>query len=319
MARIVIETQESGKRIIDKTGPLANPADRDHCIQYMTAVGLLEGRSDGGRLRGRSSVPIRTFGPTSARPWKSLRTPTSRATTSTLSKRSIGNAVQVFFNDGSATERVAIEYPIGHRRRRAEGVPILIEKFERNLRTRLSARQSENIATLCADACPVGRDAGSTVSWTGSWCEGRRDGHCAPADFAAYKGGLDPAEHRPAPDDPAVRRTDHDVLRCTLGGCSWARPYSVVLALLTAVRWLGKPAAVSAEQFVPDSRRGRRDRDAHAPPGSARPGPRRYPMKIARALISLSDKTGLLPFARALAEEFRRRTPLHRRHGEAPA
>ena len=66
-------------------------------------------------------------------------------------KRSIGNAVQVFFADGSATERVAVEYPIGHRRRRAEGIPILVEKFARNLRTRLSARQAEEIGTLCAD------------------------------------------------------------------------------------------------------------------------------------------------------------------------
>ncbi len=149
VARIVIETQESGKRIIDKTGPLSNPADRDHCIQYMTAVGLLkggltaedyedevaaDGRLDG--LRAKMEV-VENAGFT-----RDYLDP---------AKRSIGNSVQVFFTDGSATERVAVEYPIGHRRRRAEGVPILIEKFKRNLRTRLSARQSEGVAELCAD------------------------------------------------------------------------------------------------------------------------------------------------------------------------
>ena len=164
MARIVIETQESGKRIIDKTGPLANPADRDHCIQYMTAVGLLTGgltaedyedeiaadpRLDA--LRARMEV-VENGGFT-----RDYLDP---------SKRSIGNAVQVFFTDGSATERVAVEYPIGHRRRRAEGVPILIGKFERNLRTRLSSRQAEGVAALCADP---ERLAGTAVSHFMNW------------------------------------------------------------------------------------------------------------------------------------------------------
>ncbi len=154
VARIVIETQESGKRIIDKTGPLANPADRDHCIQYMTAVGLLKGtltaedyeddmaadpRLD--HLRDRMEVVENTD---YTRDYLDPQ------------KRSIGNAVKVFFADGSATERVAVEYPIGHRRRRAEGIPILIEKFERNLRTRLSVRQSESVSALCADAARLG-------------------------------------------------------------------------------------------------------------------------------------------------------------------
>ena len=119
VARIVIETQESGKRIIDKTGPLSNPADRDHCIQYMTAVGLLKGgltaedyeddvaadpRLDD--LRAKMEV-VENDGFT-----RDYLDP---------AKRSIGNAVQIFFTDGSSTERVAVEYPIGHRRRARGG------------------------------------------------------------------------------------------------------------------------------------------------------------------------------------------------------
>ena len=149
ITRIVIETQESGKRIIDKTGPLANPADRDHCIQYMTAVGLLRGALTAGDYEDEAAADARL---------DSLRdkmevTENGDFTRDYLdpTRRSIGNAVQVFFADGSTTERVAVEYPIGHRRRRAEGVPILVQKFGRNLRTRLSVRQAENIETLCGD------------------------------------------------------------------------------------------------------------------------------------------------------------------------
>ena len=158
--RIVIETQESGKRIIDKTGPLANPADRDHCIQYMVAVPLLRGgltaddyedaaaadpRLDA--LRARMEV-VENAGYT-----RDYLDP---------SKRSIGNAVQVFFRDGTATGRVAVEYPIGHRRRRAEGVPVLMAKFVRSLRGKLPARQADAILDLCGDparldATPVQR------------------------------------------------------------------------------------------------------------------------------------------------------------------
>ena len=67
-------------------------------------------------------------------------------------KRSIGNAVQVFFKDGSSTDNIDVEFPIGHRRRRSEGIPVLQEKFERNIKTRLSTEQAENILKLCADA-----------------------------------------------------------------------------------------------------------------------------------------------------------------------
>lgn len=147
--RIVVETQESGKRIIDKTGPLSNPADRDHCLQYMVAVPLLKGsltaedyeeaaaadpRIDA--LRARMEV-VENIGFT-----EDYLDP---------KKRSIGNAIQVFFRDGSATERVAVEYPIGHRRRRQEGVPLLIAKFEKNLFSRISQRPATRILGLCGN------------------------------------------------------------------------------------------------------------------------------------------------------------------------
>jgi 2-methylcitrate dehydratase len=158
--RIVIETQESGKRIIDKTGPLANPADRDHCIQYMVAVPLLKGSLDADdyedavahdprldRLRERMEVVENT---------EFTRDYLDPA------KRSIGNSVQVFFRDGTATRRVSVEYPIGHRRRRAEGVPVLLQKFERALRSRLPARNADALLALSGDRarleeCPVQR------------------------------------------------------------------------------------------------------------------------------------------------------------------
>jgi 2-methylcitrate dehydratase len=144
-----IETQESAVRIIDKTGPLHNPADRDHCLQYMVAVGLLKGdltaadyedaaaadpRID--RLRGRMAVAE-----------------DKRFTADYLdpAKRSIGNAVQVLFRDGSTTEKVTVEYPIGHRRRRAEGVPLLLAKFEKNLRTRLPGAAADRVLAATAE------------------------------------------------------------------------------------------------------------------------------------------------------------------------
>jgi 2-methylcitrate dehydratase len=147
--KIVIETQESGMRIIDKTGPLANPADRDHCIQYMVAVPLLEGSLTAEDYEDDVAADPRL---------DILREKMEVKENECFSrdyldpaKRSIGNAVQVFFSDGSSTERVAVEYPLGHRRRRSEGIPLLLAKFERNITTRLSPRQNERILHLCAD------------------------------------------------------------------------------------------------------------------------------------------------------------------------
>ena len=147
---ITIETQEPGVRIIDKTGPLANPADRDHCIQYMTAVPLIFGRlvaSDYDdavandpridRLRARMRV---------------VENPQFTQDYYDAEKRYIGNAVQVTFNDGTRTERIEVNYPIGHRRRRAEGLPILEEKFRTSLAPRLGAERLTKLNDLCRDA-----------------------------------------------------------------------------------------------------------------------------------------------------------------------
>jgi 2-methylcitrate dehydratase len=147
--RVVIETQEPGVRIIDKTGPLANPADRDHCIQYMAAIPLIFGRltaadyEDGvandpriDKLRGQMVV---------------RENPQFTHDYYAADKRYIGNAIQVFFKDGSSTERVAVDFPIGHRKRRAEGMPVLVKKFEASTLEHFSPKQTEAIKALFAD------------------------------------------------------------------------------------------------------------------------------------------------------------------------
>jgi 2-methylcitrate dehydratase len=147
--RIVIETQESGKRIIDKTGPLANPADRDHCIQYMVAAPLAKGSLTAEDYEDDTASDPRI----DALREKMYVIENTDYTRDYLdpAKRSIGNAVQVFFQDGTHTERIAVEYPIGHRRRRAEGVPVLLAKFEQALRAHLPEESAEKILALCSD------------------------------------------------------------------------------------------------------------------------------------------------------------------------
>jgi 2-methylcitrate dehydratase len=147
--RIEIETQEAGVRIIDKTGPLANPADRDHCLQYMVAVALIFGRLTAADYEDEIANDSRI---------DALRARMQVRENEQFSrdyldpdKRAIGNALQVFFADGSSTPRVEIEFPLGHRRRRAEGMPELREKFRRNLRTCFAAERVERLERACAD------------------------------------------------------------------------------------------------------------------------------------------------------------------------
>jgi len=146
---IVVETQESGKRIIDKTGPLDNPADRDHCLQYMAAVGLLKGSLVADDYEHDVAADPRL----DALRDKMRVVENADFTRDYLDadKRSIGNAIQIFFKDGTVTDRVAVEYPIGHHRRRAEGVPVLMEKFEASLRGHIPAAQADEILALCND------------------------------------------------------------------------------------------------------------------------------------------------------------------------
>jgi len=147
--RIVIETQESGVRIISKEGPLHNPADRDHCLQYMVAIGLLFGELTAAHYEDKIANDARID------KLRELMQITENKTFSAEyldpEKRAIGNAIQIFFTDGSATERVQIDYPIGHRKRRAEGVLVLVKKFEASLATIFSKTQSDNIVKICLD------------------------------------------------------------------------------------------------------------------------------------------------------------------------
>jgi len=147
--KIVIETQESGVRIIDKTGPLNNPADRDHCIQYMVAVPLLKGDLTAADYEDTVASDPRI----DALREKMEVIENAQFTREYLEadKRAIGNAIQIFFKSGGATEKVSMDYPIGHRRRREEGIPVLQRKFERNIATVLSPKQCDLLTALCAD------------------------------------------------------------------------------------------------------------------------------------------------------------------------
>ena len=147
--RITIETQEPGVRIIDKTGPLANPADRDHCIQYMVAIPLLFGRLTASDYEDRIADDPRVDALRAKMQVKENATFTQEYYDA--NKRYIGNAVQVFFKDGSASPRVQVDYPIGHRKRREEGMPVLVKKFEASTAAHFSPRQTESIKALFAD------------------------------------------------------------------------------------------------------------------------------------------------------------------------
>jgi len=147
--RISIETQEPGVRIIDKTGPLSNPADRDHCIQYMVAIPLLFGRLTAHDYEDEVALDPRVD---ALRQKMEVReNPTFTKEYYDPDKRYIGNAVQLFFKDGSASARIAVDYPIGHRKRRAEGMPILIGKFEASVAAQFESRQAQAIIALCKD------------------------------------------------------------------------------------------------------------------------------------------------------------------------
>ena len=155
---IVIETQEAAVRIIDKTGSLDNPADRDHCLQYMVAVPLIFGRLTADDYEDAIAMDPRI----DVLRQKMTVTENEQFSDDYLDseKRAIGNAVQIFFKDGTRTERIAVDYPIGHRRRRAQGIPLLLEKFERNLNTHFDEAQVSRILEACSgrselEAMPV--------------------------------------------------------------------------------------------------------------------------------------------------------------------
>jgi len=148
--KITIRTHEAAVRIIDKKGPLNNPADRDHCIQYMVAVPLLFGRLTAGDYEDAVAKDPRI----DALRAKIVCKEDKRFTKDyhEPKKRSIANALTVEFKDGTRLKEVVCEYPIGHKRRRKEGMPVLVEKFKTNLARRFPEKQQRAILELCLDA-----------------------------------------------------------------------------------------------------------------------------------------------------------------------
>jgi len=148
--KIRIRTHEAAIRIIDKKGPLNNPADRDHCIQYMVAVPLIFGRLTAADYEDDVAGDKRI---------DALRSKIVCVEDKRFSRdyhapgrRSIANALTVEFKDGTRLDEVVVEYPIGHKRRRKEGMPVLVEKFRTNLARRFPARQAQAILDLCLDS-----------------------------------------------------------------------------------------------------------------------------------------------------------------------
>ncbi len=147
--KIIIRTHEACIRIIDKKGPLNNPADRDHCIQYMVAVPILFGRLTAGDYEDAVAGDPRI---------DKLRDKIICVEDGQFTrdyhdpdKRSIANALTVEFADGKKMKEIVVEYPIGHKRRRKEGMPVLVEKFKTNLARRFPTRQQKAILDLCLD------------------------------------------------------------------------------------------------------------------------------------------------------------------------
>ncbi|HKI65625.1 MAG TPA: bifunctional 2-methylcitrate dehydratase/aconitate hydratase [Burkholderiales bacterium] len=147
--KITIRTHEACLRIIDKKGPLDNPADRDHCIQYMVAVPILFGRLTAGDYEDAVAADPRI---------DALRAKITCVEDKGFTrdyhdpdKRSIANALAVELKDGKKLGEFVCEYPIGHKRRRREGMPVLVEKFKRNLARRFPSKQQNAILEVCMD------------------------------------------------------------------------------------------------------------------------------------------------------------------------
>ncbi len=147
--KVLIKTQEPGVRIIDKTGPLNNPADRDHCIQYMAAVPMIFGRLGAADYDDAVAKDPRI----DALRQKMQVVENEQYTRDYFDpeKRYIGNSIQVFFKDGSNTPRVAVDFPIGHRERRVEGIPVLLDKFATSVSAKLKPAQWKKLSAACAD------------------------------------------------------------------------------------------------------------------------------------------------------------------------
>jgi 2-methylcitrate dehydratase len=146
---VEVQTQEAGMRIIHKSGPLNNPADRDHCLEYIIAVGLIYGNLTAESYEDHFAKDPRI---------DLLREKMHTTENKTFSidyldpeKRSIGNSVRVIFTDGSSTERVSVEYPIGHRRRRKDGIPVLLKKWEDSVKAHFAEEQAQKILAFAKE------------------------------------------------------------------------------------------------------------------------------------------------------------------------
>ena len=146
---VTLFTQQSALRIISKSGPLHNPADRDHCLQYIAAVALIFGELTAGHYEDAAAADPRID--RLREKMTAVEEPRYSRDYLDPDKRSIANALQVHFTDGSSTEKVEVEYPLGHRRRRSEGLPLLMEKFEANLAATLPASQVGKVLDLFRD------------------------------------------------------------------------------------------------------------------------------------------------------------------------
>ncbi|WP_250466471.1 bifunctional 2-methylcitrate dehydratase/aconitate hydratase [Caballeronia sp. GAFFF2] len=149
IAKITIRTHEAAIRIIDKKGPLNNPADRDHCIQYMIAVPLIHGRLTAADYEDSIAQDPRID--TLRAKMECVEDPQYTTDYHDPEKRSIANALTVEFTDGSKLDEIAVEYPIGHKRRREDGIPLLVEKFKTNLARRFPQKQQQAILAVSLD------------------------------------------------------------------------------------------------------------------------------------------------------------------------
>ena len=166
IARITIETQESALRIISKQGPLINPADRDHCLQYMVAIALLDGTLSADHYEDRCAGDPRID--RLREKMQVVEEPRYSRDYLDPDKRSIANAVQIDFHDGSRSERIEIEYPLGHRRRRDEARPLLFQKFRTNAATRLRPETVDRLVKLFED--PPCLDVTAVTDFVGATC-----------------------------------------------------------------------------------------------------------------------------------------------------
>jgi 2-methylcitrate dehydratase len=149
ISKITIRTHEAAIRIIDKKGPLNNPADRDHCIQYMIAVPLIYGRLTAADYEDSIAQDPRIDALRDK--MSCVEDPQFTKDYHDPEKRSIANALTVEFNDGSAFDEVVVEYPIGHKRRRPDGIPLLVEKFRTNLARKFPVKQQQAILDVSLD------------------------------------------------------------------------------------------------------------------------------------------------------------------------